>query len=689
MNPILLVVDLQNDFLARRPIEPDPALVVARAARLLAACRESGVPVVHVRMTVTRDPDNRLPHWKRDDRWICVENTPGHAPPAALAPLPSEPILAKPGFSAFDRTSLGERLDHERIDTVLIAGLFLHNCVRATAIDAWLRNREVIVAEDATGSYDALEAESTTALFQERGIRLLSVRAIIAIIGRPPGSAAGTAPAAVRPGVVLSAAGSRSSSTSGTEHPDYLHRPPASPGNVDWGARFADGPSVRLAVGAARAALPALRSAPPATRRRWLEDLARKLAAPGTIERLAGEVAVDVGKPLRDARGEIARARALVESAARHATDPAILTLPEDRARTRRTPLGVIAAITPWNHPVAIALGKIAPAIAHGNAVVWKPAPAASRAALSLRRLMDEAGWPDDIVRIVLGGAGAARALMSDPGIDAITLTGGGAAGAAAQRIAALRHIPLQAELGGNNVAVVWTDADLDACARLIAPAGFGFAGQRCTANRRVVVERRRLDRFVDHLAAATRDLVWGDPLSESTVVGPMISEDALDRIECLLAAAIDAGHRVVIPHRDARPAFERHGFYHPPAIVVCDDPGAGIVRRESFGPVIVVQPADDWEQAIALADGVDQGLVASVFTASDEKWAAFRDRIRAGILKRNQATADAGVEAPFGGWKASGIGPPEHGAANIEFHTRSQTLYDDQDAPPVRHPNP
>ena len=671
MKPALILVDLQNDFLARRPLEPSPEWVVARAAVLLRCGRECGVPVVHARMSVTRDSDNRLPHWKREGRWLCVEGTPGHAFPAPLAPVAGETVIDKPGFDAFEGGRLAAVLQQAGVDTVVVAGLYLHNCIRATAVTAWRAGFDVILAEDAIGHYDPLEAEGTAVFLMERGVRFLPVRAVAGLLGAPVSAEAALPDQAPVLPALVTAAGAAAGS--GALH---VHRSPADPRRALWTAGSAGPDEVARAVEAAAAAGRQVRPASYADRARWLEALSDRLADVAVAERLAKLIATDVGKPLRDARLEIGRCRQLLEAAVRHGGAGEARTF-GDGSMMRRVPLGVIAAVTPWNHPLAIAVGKIAPAVLHGNTVVWKPAPAAARLAVALRELMREAGWPDDGVTLVLGGVPTARALMNAPGVDAITLTGGPAAGAAAARAAALHRRPLQAELGGNNAAVVWADADLAAAAGQIAPAAFGFAGQRCTANRRVIVPRDCLDAFLDHLSTATGALAWGDPLDEATVVGPVISEESRERVALALEAAEAGGHRVFRPHLEAGHGCPALGWFVAPAVVVCGESDAEVVRRESFGPVLVVQPADSWDHALDLLNGVEQGLVAAVFTASPARWGDFRERACAGILKWNRATADAGVEAPFGGWKASGIGPPEHGPANLEFYTRSQSLYE------------
>lgn len=206
---------------------------------------------------------------------------------------------------------------------------------------------------------------------------------------------------------------------------------------------------------------------------------------------------------------------------------------------------------------------------------------------------------------------------------DRLALTGGAAAGGTAHHIVQRRLLPLQAELGGNNAAVVWSDTDLEAAARQIFLAAFGFPGQRCTANRRVIVARPKFEAFLGSPRAASAALAWGDTRGESTEVGPLISAESRDRVVLVMETARQASHRPFAPHVDAG-IQPPHGWYPPPTIAVCDNPEADLVQLETFAPVLVVQPADSWDDAVGLANGVVQGLVAAVFTASEQRWNAF-----------------------------------------------------------------
>jgi len=400
---------------------------------------------------------------------------------------------------------------------------------------------------------------------------------------------------------------------------------------------------------------PAQKLTVPATDRTWRQSsletriaMLNKLAARIDVPAWAELITAEVRKPARYARAEVERAIALVKAATR--IEP-LEAACGPRSMLRYRPRGVIAVITPWNNPLAIPLGKIAPALAYGNTVVWKPSPLAARIADRLVALIE----PRGLVTVVHGDGATAEELMADERVDAVALTGSEAAGFAAQVICAQRHIPLQAELGGNNAAMVLADADVPAAAAAIAEGAFGFAGQRCTANRRAVVERACLAEFLEHLRRHAGE------------VGPVISAAKREQIAALVARA---GGVLFQGPGSADPAV------HPATVILSDDPASEIVQEETFGPVLVVQPADDFDHALRLSNEVRQGLVAALFSRSAARQRQFLDEAQAGILKLNLATADADVEAPFGGWKASGIGPPEHGRSNREVYTRTQAVY-------------
>jgi acyl-CoA reductase-like NAD-dependent aldehyde dehydrogenase len=351
----------------------------------------------------------------------------------------------------------------------------------------------------------------------------------------------------------------------------------------------------------------------------------------------------------------------------------------EAAGRIRYQPLGVVAIISPWNNPVAIPVGKIAPALVYGNTVVWKPAPAATRIAQVIMQLLYDCGVAADAVQLLTGDHTTAQQLASQQDVDAVTFTGSSRAGYSIQEICARRAAPLQAELSGNNAAIVWDDADLRHAAGQIAWGAFAFAGQRCTANRRAIVPRASYQDFLRELRAVSEKLVWSDPLEEATDVGPVIDLNVRDEMAALVSRARTGGaaHYVeLLQNTRAREPWVRGGAYAQPVIVGCDQPAHALVQEETMSPLLVVQRADNFEHAVALCNGVRHGLVASLFSHTREIQQRFLQEAKAGILKFNASTAGVDVSLPFGGWKASGMGPPEHGESDRLFYTHTQAVY-------------
>jgi acyl-CoA reductase-like NAD-dependent aldehyde dehydrogenase/nicotinamidase-related amidase len=667
MKPALLLVDLQNDYLRAERLEPAAGEIAARAAALLDLWRSAGAPVFHVWTTISREADRRMPHWVSAERWICVEGTEGHATPEALRPRGAEPVVRKTFFSGFGTGELERLLRAAGCDAVVIAGVHEHGCVRATALDAYQAGFAVWIAEDAIGSDDPLHAAVTRRYLGARAIRYAPVEAIARSL-RP----ASMPPASRRVARLASWIGGREA-PGGRDTP-LVHASPVS-GEPVWEMSEAGPEEVARAARDAARAQASWESAPLAARVAVIERFAALLGEQG--EAVAVQMASEIGKPIAQGRAELARTGALVRAALQRAEEP--LEVPCGKhSQARYRPLGTLAFVAPWNNPAAIPAGKIVPALLFGNSVVMKPAPAGSAVALWLARCLQQAGLPDGVLNVVLGGRTTAEALMAEPAVDAVTITGSIAAGYAAAEVCARRCIPLQAELGGNNASIVWADCDLDSAAALVAEGAFGFAGQRCTANRRAIVHEDCCDAFLDALAGRVRALGWGDPREVSTQVGPLVSAAARARVASLLARAVPAASRMAAPHLEVAASRDtpRGDAFLAPTIVCCDDPSAEIVQHESFGPVLVVQRARDFEEALALCNGVPQGLVASLFSRSEPLREAFLRRARAGILKLDRSTVDADAEAPFGGWKASGIGPAEHGPSNRESYTRVQSVY-------------
>jgi acyl-CoA reductase-like NAD-dependent aldehyde dehydrogenase len=513
---------------------------------------------------------------------------------------------------------------------VIVAGIKTHACVRQLALDAWHAGLAVWVASDAIASDDPLHAVTTRRYLEARGVKFLSNAEITAGSDTDAGKKAvtGQGPS----GLALTAL-------------NFFH------------AWCDNSNKVRANLV-----------------HRLIEVLTPE------IEHFAVLMAKEIGKPLRFGRAEGKQSVEMLESMVGRAESGDTAAEKHTDYIVRRRPHGVIAVVTPWNNPISIALGKIVPAMLYGNAVVWKPAPETRMVSRHLFQCLMKANWPEGLVNLLEGGQHEAEALMQDRHIAAVTITGSSATGYSAQEICARRRVPLQAELGGNNAGIVWLDADLQAAARMVAAGAFEMAGQRCTANRRVIIQEACCEEFIQMLLKATASLKWGDPLDVDTDIGPLVNASERDRVAGVVERAVAECGRPLLPLGEQPPTVEETARrFYPPTILYCDDPAREIVQEETFGPALVVQPAQDWDDAMRLCNGVRQGLSAAAFTTSRDIVRKFLEQARAGILKVNQSTAGAAVDAPFGGWKASGVGTPEHGGFAAEFFTRPQTVYRDK----------
>jgi aldehyde dehydrogenase (NAD+) len=457
------------------------------------------------------------------------------------------------------------------------------------------------------------------------------------------------------------------------------------------------------AVDAAAGALAEWRAATGPARAEHLHRWAATVAA--RQEELAQAMAREVGKPIAEARGEAARAVAILRYYAGEAVREVGEVIPAQAAGalqlTLRQPLGVVALITPWNFPLAIPLWKAAPALAFGNTVVLKPAEEAPLAAVLLAETAAAAGLPAGAFNVVLGeGETVGEPLLADPRLAAVSFTGSAAVGARVAALAAARNLRYQTEMGGKNVAIVLADADLDRAAALTAGGAMRFAGQKCTATSRVVVARQVAEPFFARLRAQVEALPLGPVTDPAAAVGPLIDEAARRRVDRVVTAAGAAGARFVcgaVARREggvgggggsgagdgadgafsrgaADPRFARGHFYTP--AVLADLPAESqAVRDELFGPVLAAFVADDLEHALAIANDTVYGLSASLFTRDLTSALTYIRRIEAGLVRVNGDTTGVDPHAPFGGVKGSSSGSREQGRAARDFYTEIRTV--------------
>ncbi len=328
-----------------------------------------------------------------------------------------------------------------------------------------------------------------------------------------------------------------------------------------------------------------------------------------------------------------------------------------------RRPLGVVGSIAPWNFPFIMAVWKLGPALAAGNTVVLKPAPATPRSTLRLAELAAEAGIPPGVVNVITGGSEIGAALVRDPRVQMVSVTGSTRTGQAVMAAAAETTKRVHLELGGKAPAIVFADADVEQLARAVTLGATYNTGQDCTAATRVYVHRSRQADVVDALASTMGSVTYGDPMTSGTDIGPLISRDHQDRVHGFVRRAVEAGARTLAG--GTVPA--RVGAYYPPTVVVDAQQDSEIVQGEVFGPVLVVVPFADEDEAVALANDSRYGLASSIWTTDVARALRVSHRIEAGVTWINDHLPIAS-EAPHGGVKGSGFGKDMSHEAVLEY---------------------
>src|ERR671914_1742402 len=387
----------------------------------------------------------------------------------------------------------------------------------------------------------------------------------------------------------------------------------------------------------------------------------------------------EMGKPLAESKVECARAAAILRFFAGEAHRPFGEHYESDNAGTwlftRRQPAGVTGIITPWNFPAAIPAWKLAPALVFGNTVVAKFADDAAVTSLRVARALHDAGLPKGVLNVVTGpGSEVGAALVEHPEVDAISFTGSTDVGHGILQSASKSAKKVQLELGGHNPVIVRRDADVPAAVAAVALGAFASAGQKCTATRRVYINRSVYDDFAGGLSERARDLVVGYGLEEGTEMGPLVNEAQLEGVlEALERAAkegnMQGGRRLTDDGLDK-------GCYMSPAVLTDLPHDSEFASDEVFGPAVALWPVDGDDEALELANRTTYGLSAAIFTRDLNSAKSFVERIEAGIVHVNSQTAGAEVHVPFGGLAGSGYGPHEQGRAAREFYTEQKTVY-------------
>jgi len=460
--------------------------------------------------------------------------------------------------------------------------------------------------------------------------------------------------------------------------------PSTNPANVSEvvGHFAASGPEdVKAAVDAAAAAFPDWKHTPAPARAEILLKAAHLLET--RKEEIASTMVREMGKVIKEARGDVQEAIDMAKYMAGEGrrlmghTVPS--ELPDKFAMAVRQPLGVVGLITPWNFPVAIPSWKLFPALVAGNTVVLKPATDTPLCALMLVEVLIEAGLPAGVLNFVTGaGSKVGMALVEDPRVRAISLTGSTEVG---RRVAGRCGELMKrstCELGGKNAICVMEDADMELVIEGALWGAFGTAGQRCTAASRIIVHKKRYQEFIDQFVQRTKALTLGYGLNPEVEVGPVINKSQLKSVNEYVEIGKKEGAKLLCGGQIREDGELAKGCFHEPTVFGDVKPSMRIAQEEIFGPVVAVIPVESFEEAIKVANGTDYGLSLSMYTRDVNRAFKAMEELDSGIVYINAPTIGAEIQLPFGGIKQTGNGHREAGITAIENFTEWKAIYVD-----------
>jgi len=439
----------------------------------------------------------------------------------------------------------------------------------------------------------------------------------------------------------------------------------------------ADTKQAEQAIAAARAAFPAWSTSGIQARSDALDKIGTEILA--RRAELGEILAREEGKTLPESIGEAARAGQIFKFFAGEVLRVHGEKLPSVRpgveVEMSREPVGVVGLVTPWNFPIAIPAWKIAPALAYGNCVVFKPADLVPGSAWALSEIISRSGIPDGVFNLVMGrGSSVGNTIVNSPDVDAISFTGSVGTGTTILEAAAVRKARVQLEMGGKNPLIVLDDADIDNAVNCAVQGAFYSTGQRCTASSRLIVTEGIHDRFVAAMHDALQGLNVDDARKAGTDIGPVVDQSQLDQDMSYIDIGKKEGATVAIGGE--RLNRETEGFYLSPCLLTETTNDMRVNQEEIFGPVATVIRVKNYEEAIDTANDTEFGLSAGICTTSLKYTNAFKRQSEAGMVMVNLPTAGVDYHVPFGGRKGSSYGNREQGTYAKEFYTIVKTAY-------------
>ena len=442
----------------------------------------------------------------------------------------------------------------------------------------------------------------------------------------------------------------------------------------------ADRAQTETAIAAAHAAFPAWSLSTPQQRFDALDAAGSEILA--RRAELGDMLAREEGKTLPEAIGEVVRAGNIFKffagEALRQSGDVLGSVRPGVGVEVTREPIGVVGLITPWNFPIAIPAWKIAPALAYGNCVVFKPADLVPGSAWLLADILSRSGLPAGVFNLVMGrGSEVGQTLLNDPRIAAISFTGSVGTGQKVAAACTARMAKFQLEMGGKNPMIVLDDADLGVAVNCAVQSGFFSTGQRCTASSRLIVTEGIHDRFIAAMVEKMKALRIDDARKAGTDIGPVVDASQLAQdLDYIGIAKAEGGRLLQGGEALATNVDGQPGYFLTPALITETLPAMRINREEVFGPVVSVIRAKDYDEALAIANDSPFGLSSGIATTSLKHATHFKRHAQAGMVMVNVPTAGVDYHVPFGGRKGSSYGPREQGRYAAEFYTTVKTAY-------------
>ncbi|MFJ8247560.1 alpha-ketoglutaric semialdehyde dehydrogenase GucD [Peribacillus asahii] len=399
------------------------------------------------------------------------------------------------------------------------------------------------------------------------------------------------------------------------------------------------------------------------------------------IDEIAECATREMGKTFAETKGETARGIAILKYYAGEGMRKVGDVIPSTDSSalmfTTRVPLGVVGVITPWNFPIAIPIWKMAPALVYGNTVVVKPATETAVTCAKIMECFEEAGLPNGVINMITGpGSVIGQGIADHEDVNGITFTGSNGVGKRIGQSALARGAKYQLEMGGKNPVIVAADADLDLAVEAVIAGAFRSTGQKCTATSRVIILNEIYEEFKQRLVEKTKEITIGNGLDNSTWMGPCASEGQFKTVLSYIDKGLEEGGVLLTGGKRAAEGAQANGYYVEPTIFDNCTPDMTIVQEEIFGPVIALLRVASVAEALQIANSVQYGLSASIFTTNIQHFLSFVNDMEAGLIRVNAESAGVELQAPFGGMKNSSSHSREQGEAAKEFFTSIKTVF-------------